>query len=168
MRKQQGFTLIEALLYLALFAILMAGAVVTAYTIFESAGRNQGKEMIQQEGDFLIAKIDWALSGAQTIISPPLDFNAPTQSSILQVTKYDGGSVIIGLNGNDMQLQKGTDVFPLNNSDVEVSNLVFTHVASSGGGVNPESLSASFILTTRTENGMLINREFSTTKYLRK
>jgi prepilin-type N-terminal cleavage/methylation domain-containing protein len=168
MKKQKGFTLIETVVYIALFAILMGGAVAVAYTVFESAGHNQGKETMQQEGDFLIGKIEWALSSVQTITLPLLDFATQTQSSILQVTKYDGSNVTVSLNGNNMQLQKDADIFSLNNSNVEVSNLIFTREAASGGGINPESVSASFTLTTRTENGMLINQIFSTTKYLRK
>ena len=158
----------ETMVYIGLFAMLIGGAVVTAYTVFESTGHNQAKQILQQEGDFLIGKIEWDLSGVQTIASPPLDFSTSTQSSILQVAKYDGSSLSISLNGNDMQMQKGIELFLLNNSNVKVSNLVFTREAASGGGINPESISASFTLTATAENGMLINQNFTTTKYLRK
>ena len=53
-----GFTLIEVLVYLALFGLIMSGAVVSAYQMFEASGRNQTRAMIQEEGDFIVAKID--------------------------------------------------------------------------------------------------------------
>ena len=109
---------------MALFAILMGGAVTVAYAVFESAGHNQGKEILQQEGDFLIGKIEWALSGVQTIDSPPLnplDPTTSTQNSILQVTKY--GSSIITINTSEdcsgdtptsnIFLKRGTDCLQL-------------------------------------------------------
>ncbi len=170
MKNKKGFTLIETLVYTALFAILLGGAVVVAYTIFESAGRSQGREILQQEGDFLIGKIEWALSGVDYINQPPDENPLNT----LQVTKYGGSSITINTSpdcsGNtvteDIFLQKGTSCLQLNNSNVEISNLIF--VRNPGEGLNPESVSASFTLTARTENGMLINQDFSTTKYLRK
>ncbi|MCX6759556.1 MAG: type II secretion system protein [Candidatus Nealsonbacteria bacterium] len=177
MKEQKSFTLIETLVYIALFAILMGGAVVVAYTVFESAGRNQAKQILQQEGDFLIGKIEWVLSGVQTIASPPLDPlnpTAPIQSSILQIARYDGSSRTINTSEDcsgmtptsNIFLQKGTSCSQLNNSNVQINDLVFTR--NPGEGINPESVSASFTLTARTENGMLINQDFSTTKYLRK
>ena len=171
--KNNAFTLIETLVYLALFAILMGGAVAVAYTVFESAGRNQTRETLQQEGDFLIGKIEWVLSGLQRdqITSPSLD---SPQSSILQVTKY-GSSFTINVLENcsesattNIFLQRDSNCLQLNNSNVQISKLVFNREVTSGGGINPESVSASFTLTARTENGMLIEQKFSTTKYLRK
>jgi type II secretory pathway pseudopilin PulG len=168
MKKKRGFTLIETVTYLALFAILMGGGVVTAYAMFESAGRNQAKSILQDEGDFLIGKIEWALSGVQTISSPPLDFAAPTQSSILQVARFDGSSLTLSVAGDALQIQNSSSTYPLNNSGVQVSNLIFTHRAANGNGIDPESITASFTLSTRAENGMPLEQDFSTVKYLRR
>jgi type II secretory pathway pseudopilin PulG len=164
-----GFTLIETLVYIALFAILMGGAVAVAYTVFESVGHNQAKQILQQEGDFLIGKIEWALSGAQTITVPRLD--------TLQITKYGSSdittiSVLENCSGpaitTNIFLMEDISCSQLNNSNVQIKDLKFIYTAASGEGINPESVSASFVLTTRAENGMLINQNFSTTKYLRK
>lgn len=174
-KSLRAFTLIETLVYSALFAILIGGAVTVAYTVFESAGLSQSKETLQQEGDFLVGKIEWALSGVQTISSPVLDLSAPTQSTILQVARHDGSTITISVLENcsgpdttNIFLERGSDCFQLNNSDVQIEDLIFTREASSGGGINPESVSVSFNLTTTSKNGMVIEQNFTTTKYLRK
>src|SRR3989344_9023228 len=97
-----GFTLIETLVYLGLFSILIGGALVAAFGIFESNGRNQTKAMVQEEGQFLAAKIDWVLSGVRSVDAPP----ASSPGSLLSVTKYGGGTVEVSLAGTDMRIQR--------------------------------------------------------------
>jgi len=164
-KLQTGFTLIEVLVYLVLFAILMTGSVAAAYSLFESSDRNQTKVTVQEEGDFLLAKISWALSGVQAVNSPPIGGSG----SMLSVNKWDSatGAVVVYLNGSDLYFsQGGNPALPLNNSGTAVKNLVFTH--NFGGGVNPESVRASFEIDATTPNGMTVTQEFSTTKFIRK
>jgi prepilin-type N-terminal cleavage/methylation domain-containing protein len=169
-KSKRGFTLIEVIIYLALFSMLIGGIIVVAYTIFESAGRDQARELLQQEGNFLTGKIEWALSGANAINNPPVD----TPLDILQVTKY--GGLVIAINTSEdcsgstvtgnIFLQNGTNCTQLNSSGVQMSNLSFSH--NFGGGAVPENVTAKFTLTTRTQNGIFISQDFYTTKYLRK
>ncbi len=164
-KPSTGFTLIEILIYLVLFAILMSGAVAAAYTLFEATDRNQTKVMVQEEGDFMIAKINWALSGVQSVNAPLIG----TSGSILSVNKWDAavGGLIIALAGTDMEIShNGHPALRLNNPDIAIKNLVFVH--NFGGGVNPESVQASFEINTLTPNGMTVIQDFSTTKFLRK
>ncbi len=172
-KSAAGFTLIETMVYLSLFSILMSGVVVSAYNIFEATGRSQTRAMMQEEGDFLIGKIDWALSGIQTVNAPiaPSGGIACTESDTLSVTKWDGtiGTVIINLSGDSAMLARLGNLAnstPLNNSNTAVSNLLFKHCGT--GGNNPERVEAKFTLTARTPNGALMTREFFTSDYVRK
>lgn len=164
MKSEKGFTLIEVVVYIALFAILMGGAIVTAYSVFESAAHNQTIAIVEEEGNFLTGKIDWALSNAQSIVQPA----AGSASSILQITEYSGSNITLSLTGGAMQIQDSTGSFPLSTSNVLVTNLVFTHTAASGDGITPESVAAQFTLTAKSDNGTIISQNFSLTKYLRK
>jgi type II secretory pathway pseudopilin PulG len=168
-----GFTLIETMVYLSLFSLMMGGVVVSAYNIFESTGRSQTRSMIQEEGDFIIGKIDWSLSGIQVVSAPaaPSSGSECTESDTLSVTKWDGsvGTIIINLSGGSIVLARLGNLAnstPLNNSNITVSGLLFRHCG--GGGNNPESVEASFTLTARTPNGMSISRDFFTSDYIRK
>ena len=159
-KNKNAFTLIETLVYLALFSFLMTGIIVVVYSIFESSDRNQTKIMVQEEGSFLVAKISWALSGIKSFnVSSPTD---------LSVEKYDPSGttttvITINLSGTDLNLSRaGNPSLPLNNSNVGISNLLFSH------DTNPEYVKADFTVNAKTVNGMPVSQDFSMVKYLRK
>jgi len=170
-KTKQGFTLIETTVYLALFSFIMGGVVVSAFQVFESTGRSQTRAMLQEEGDFLIAKIDWAVSGIQSVNAPvtPSLGTGCTQSDTLSVVKWDStiGTVVVNLSGGNIVLARnGNPAKSLNNSNTTISNLAFKHCFI--GGNNPESVQASFTLSARTPNGVIMNRDFFTSDYIRK
>lgn len=164
----RAFSLIETIIYLALFGILMGGAVVSAANLFESQSRSHTTSVIEDEGNFLIGKINWALYGAEAVTSPPLGSSGTT----LTITKWDtavGNPLVINQNGTNLTLSRaGGTAVVLNNSNVAISNLSFQHIAGSGDGVQPEGLKTSFTLTALTPNGMVVSRSFTSTNYVRK
>ncbi len=169
---KKGFTLIEAVVYLALFGILMGGAIVAAYNAFEGMSRGQAHAMLEEEGNFLMGKINWALAGAQSVNAP----TSGTVGSLLSVNKVTGISQngtpltqagLIGLTGTSAFIDEGADHRGLNNADVQVSRLSFLYIVSSGNGVDPSRVEASTTLTARLPNGMLVSEDFTTINYLR-
>jgi hypothetical protein len=162
MKKQYGFTLVEILVYLGLFAILMAGMLATAFSMLESSDRDQTRVLMQGDGDFMVAKINWALTGVKDINSP--------SGSILEVNKWItpgvATTVDFRLSGTDMVIRRGGGApIILNNSNIQVENLNFIREY---GGTNQEYVKASFTIRARALNGMLVTQEFSTIKYIRK
>lgn len=164
MTSPRGFTIIELLVYLGLFALLLGGVATGAFSVIESSGRTQARAMLQQEGNFLVGKINWALAGASQVTAPI------TTGSQLSVTKYDTTTAAINLNGTNMEIQDtvNTTATPVNNANVTVTNLLFIHTAASGDGVNQEKVVGSFTLSTHAPNGMVISQDFTTTVYLRR
>lgn len=85
-------TLIETAIYLALFSLFMTGAVITSWQIIETIEHNKNEIMIQEEGTFLVHKMQWALTGATTatthgtstliITRPDLATHTPSQSPL--------------------------------------------------------------------------------------
>src|SRR5438105_3614795 len=108
-QNSTGFTLIETLVYLALFALMIGGIVAASFLLFESSDRNSEKARLQEEKNFIVGKIDWALSGAKTVASP----SAGASGSTLTATKYDGTSNTISIAGSNVN-QNGAQ---LNNSN---------------------------------------------------
>src|SRR5213078_842008 len=90
---QKGFTLIETLVYLALFAIMIGGIVAASYLLFESSNRNQTKAMMQEEKNFILGKINYALSGAKS---------ASVFGTSLTVTKYVGPAVTVSYSSGNI------------------------------------------------------------------
>ncbi len=156
--KERGFTFIETLVYLTLFSIMIGGIVVTAYSLFESSDRNQTKAMMQEEENYLLGKINWALSGVASISVPA----ANTSDVTLKALKYDGTSNTITQSAGNLTFNGAI----LNNSNVAISNLIFIHAYA--GGANPDSLEAGFTISAKTPNGMTISQIASTTRYIRK
>lgn len=161
-----GFTLIEVVVYLALFGILFTGAIAGAYSILETANKNQVRAMMQEEGEFLIAKINWAVSNASSAAVP--------SSGVLQATVLSD-NLEFTQSGNDLVLEKnssGIDI-KLNNSAVSIgddgagnSSLFFVDLSNSGTG--QKGINYGFELDAKTANGATLTSSFESTAYLRK
>ena len=121
-RKNHGFTLMEVIIYIGLFALLMGGALVATYQLLEGGGRNQAAVSIQEEGTFIYRKINWALSGATDA--------SINGTSTLIVQRPDLGQaspLVFDVNGTNIRLTRGNNSSTvLNRSSSPVSNVVFT------------------------------------------
>lgn len=174
MNDSRGFTLIETLVYLGLFSILIGGTLIGAFNLFESTGRQQTHTILQEEGNFVIGKIQWAVSGAEAVNNPGGGLYG-SQLSVNKVTGLDGAghsiitTVVLTFADPDVQIQNGTNpVEVLNNSNVRVRRIGFLHTLTSGNGVIPESVEASTTLEMLAPNGMVVSEDFSTTVYVRR
>ncbi|MDQ5922516.1 MAG: hypothetical protein QG644_224 [Patescibacteria group bacterium] len=168
--KNSGFTLIETMIYIALFALIMTGTIVSIYGILGSSARNQLKAMVQEEGSFLVGKVDWSLNGASSIEVRDNGFS-------LTITKYDGSVIKLSISPTDGNMTLTEDGIEnvLNNSNVEIECAslseemgCFNYTESSGEGINARKLSTYFTVNSRTSEGMPYSQDFSTIKYLRK
>jgi energy-converting hydrogenase Eha subunit G len=57
-----GFTVIETVIYIAIFTIFIGGAVVSAFNLIMSNDTNKTDAYMEEEGQFVLAKIEWMLS----------------------------------------------------------------------------------------------------------
>ncbi len=101
--KIKGFTLLETLIYIALFGVLMSGALVTVYELLISSERTSSSVATITEGEFINRKLSWALSGAYAVSVPNAYTLIITRSDLgfespLQFSMHDGG----------MYLKRGT------------------------------------------------------------
>lgn len=139
----RGFTLMETLIYIALFSILMSGAMIAAYNLLEGGGRNKLAIGTQEEGTFIDRKINWALTGASTV-------SASADGTTLTITRPDLGAqsplVILG-NGTTMTIARGASAAVGLNSDRfaitnPASGKIF--VIQPGSGGKPPAVTISF------------------------
>ena len=171
-------TLIETLVYLALFAILFGGAINASYNVLELGARNQTKVIVQQEGDFLLAKIDWVLSGVDTINDPA----AGVSGSMLSVNKVMGldpvtnlpiiEPVTISFPSGDMVIgypnRPTPNIIALSNSNIKITDLNFEHVKSTSNDAEPESIKTTFTITAKTDSGAGYAQDFYSKTFVRK
>lgn len=155
--------MIEVLVYLALFGIIFGGSLSALYAIIESSDHNRAAAMVQEEGAFIIGKIDWILNHAQSIQSPVHN------GSTLAVTEFDGPTATITRSHGNVLIQRGSNPAEvLNNANISIISLAFTHTNSLGNGIDPESIEVQMMIAATTSSGRILERDFYTIKYLRK
>ncbi|MEK7642423.1 MAG: prepilin-type N-terminal cleavage/methylation domain-containing protein [Patescibacteria group bacterium] len=152
-KNNTGFTLIEVIIYIALFTVLMGSAFVTAYQLLQGSDVLNQKTINQEEVNFVLHKINRALNSIATINNP-----ASGYSNSLTITKYDGTVVDIKLNANKIELRDGISgaYLPITTDNVKVTTLQFQYLPPVG--TSPAGITAS-----TTINGFVA----STTKYIR-
>lgn len=159
-KKNKGFTLLESIIYIALFSIVIGGGMVATYQIIESSQASYNHVILQEEANFLFRKIDWALTGS--LIATPAVL---AQANNLVVTKdIDGTSTqlefILSANTNNLFLKRGlADPNILNSSNLIVNSISFEQ--------NPEKTIITNISLTTFQNGRVASQNFSMTKYIR-
>ena len=151
MMYKKGFTLIETVIYIALFTILMGGALITSYNLIEGSESAQVKATIQEEGNFVLRKLNWALSGLSSVNTPTFGY-----SENLGVTKIGPVQIDVRLEAGNIEIREGSGPYvPITTANVEVSTLQFHFLP---GGAGPDGIEASTTISGVT---------FYTKKYLR-
>lgn len=150
-----GFTLIEVLIYSALLGLLMTGVLGGVYMIIQATGSSNERQLIDDEANFVLRKINWALDGITDINSPASGATGTT----LSIDKSGFGlPVRFRLNLDNIEIDSGTGTYsPLDSANVTAASLSFYHVPASGN--QPAAVKASFYLN---------DKFFETTKYIRK
>ena len=154
MQNNAGFTLIEALIYSALFSLMMVGMLGAVYMVLQGANQSEARLLVDDEANFVLRKINWALTGVSSI-------NTPVTGSIgsnLNITKTDASTVRFSLNNENIEIYSGTGTYvPLDTANVTAASLSFEHIPASGD--KPAAIKAVFYLT-----GVF----YEITKYIRK
>lgn len=157
----RGFTLIEALVYLALYSLVMGGFLTALYAITESGERNRSIAILEEEGNFVLAKIEWQIARSRSVEEPA------SEGGTLSLLLENGARAAADLRGGYVRLREGGGAFrPLNNPDTAASGLRFEHVRASAYGAPIEGVDVSFALHATTSQGLPIERAFSSRSYL--
>ncbi len=124
-----GMTLIETMIYLALFSIIMLCGIVAMWNIIDATQRNRDAFMIQEEGTFITDKIAWALRGA-TVVHATGDTLTITRPDLVDVSQSP--LTIISRDG-ELLLARGTnDPVSLNAHGFTVTDVTFAVTDATG------------------------------------
>lgn len=165
MKKQHtfrsGFALIDIVIYIALFSVLIGGISVSAYNLFTSTHKNAANILVLEEGNFLLAKISWVIQETDTVTTPVNN----TSSTLLSVIPYNlelGTSIEIKLIDGTLTMKRKNITSSLSNSNVTVSDLLFTHQSTN----EIESIESTLTLTALSSTGQMVTADFSTINFL--
>ncbi len=157
----RGFTLLEAILYSALFSIIIAGAWNSVYALTESADRTLTKAHLNTEGAFLVRKIQLDIARANRITSP---VSTTTLSNQLWVTTLNDTRLSYALIDSQLNRGEGSSSAPLSDPHMIIDSLTFTK--SEIGGVGSLKIMTSFTIGATTSQGRWITEPFSFSSYL--
>ncbi|MDB5189667.1 MAG: hypothetical protein JWL82_624 [Parcubacteria group bacterium] len=158
-RRMRGFTLLEVIIYLALFSILLGGAVICSFNLFTAAAYGGTRTLLTEESAFMLGKIEQSLSEDVQITEPRSSENA----DVLRILKA-GSQQTYSLSGTDLVVAEGaTPQVVLNASNVTVAKLRFQHAPSGAS----ETLVTVLTLTARSENGMVFTHVATSTVFIR-
>ncbi len=169
-KKQAGVTLVETLLYAVFFALMIGFAMFSFNQILEANLKHQNRLEVEIEANFIMQKILWALSDAQTINEPAVN----TTSSILSVTKYNfaQNSLVFDLDSENIRLRRGAGDLPgpaiiLNSNTVRITNLSFYRSPEIGN--QPEAIAITLSVAALPQPiGPTASTTLTTKIYLKK
>ena len=130
LQPNSGMTLVETLIYTAIVAFVVASFLVIINNILVSSAKLDKNLELSDDKQFIIQKLNWALSNVSQI-------NAPAGGSAggtLSINKLNFGSnpIVIDLQGGILNLKIGaSSSAPLSGDGVTVSDLNFEHNSNS-------------------------------------
>lgn len=128
-----GFTLIETLIYIGLFAIIIGGALTGVYQIVEGSEKIGAKTIYLEETNFMFQKMDYALTNARRVFEPYP--NTTTTELLMQETNWSHEQIIFDVASGTLRMRRNNNIpTPLNSPYISVSSSMFTNIVSATSG----------------------------------
>lgn len=159
--KNQGFTLVELLLYMGIFSILIIVLLQMFFSIFDSQIDSQSSSSIITDGQFILNRFKYDVENAKSIVVPPAPGSSGTSAQLVINNKSYSYSLI---NGNVILTNSTSGTSDqLNSVNTTASNLNFLRLSDTKGK-NIDTLTISVTLTSNiVKNGVPTTENFKTT-----
>lgn len=126
--KNQGFTLIEVLLYLAIASALLFAVSGFVVLSFQSRAEGQVISEVEQQGQHMLQTITNRVRGSGAITTPAASTNGTTLT--LATSSGATNPSVVSLSGTTLSITEGSgSPVILHNSQVNVSGLTFTNAS---------------------------------------
>ncbi|MFZ2569478.1 MAG: prepilin-type N-terminal cleavage/methylation domain-containing protein [Minisyncoccia bacterium] len=153
----RGFTLLETIIYIALFSLLVTSGFTAVYQMIYSVSTLAVKNVTEEESGFVLRKLNWAFSGLDRLESPIIG-GTGCNKNISVLKNGSVNPIRIRMNSisskNYIEIQDdGITYYPITTENASTTCLDFSIISG-----NPFGISA-----TTTING----KNFTLTKYVR-
>ena len=131
-RAKDGFTLLETIIYIAIFSVITSFVMVVFYQLIGGEEIHRNRVEVDTEANFMMQKLVWALSGASQINQP----TAGATSSIFSVDKFNYGQnpVTLDIASRNLRISKASaEPAPLNSKRVFIERFVVEHLPAVAG-----------------------------------
>lgn len=147
--NQQGFTLLELLLYTSMMGIIVLAVSFVFQITLASRVKNQTIAEVEQQGIQAVQMISQSVRNATSITSPAQNIS-DSQLTIV-VPAGANSPTIFSLSGGAIQMKEGVaTAIPLTNTKVTVSSLTFVN---SSRASTPGSVRFQFTITYINNSG---------------
>ena len=152
--KKNGFTLIELILYIAIFSIIMIGLVQVSWTVIGAGSKSSVQEEVFSQARYLSEKLKYEIRNANGINIGTSNFDTNlASSSALQLSLIQDAPdnpTIINVSSGKAQIKKGSAAaVSLNSNDTVVQDLTFSNYSSG----DSKTLNISFTFTIAATSG---------------
>lgn len=145
MKNQEGFTMIELLVYIGLTSILIT---LMSQIFLATLGvriESQSAANVQQDSRFVMSRIAYDLHRASSIVSPTLGQVTSTLTLVITENGVDQ-TYTYATNGTSLQLTVGGESTLLHSSETDIGSLTFRRIGNS----ETQSTSRDTVQTTIT------------------
>lgn len=137
---QKGFTLLETIIYIALFSILITSGFIACYDLISGTDRVNGSTRTQEEGNFVLRKMEWSLSSLDPAYPPTVGGSGCNQNLTTKKTGVTNPvrirlNTISGINYIEIQ-DDGVNYYPITTANVSVTCLKFNQISGALVGIN--------------------------------
>ncbi|MCX6716846.1 MAG: prepilin-type N-terminal cleavage/methylation domain-containing protein [Candidatus Taylorbacteria bacterium] len=140
---QNGFTLIETLIYVAIFSVFMVTIGMFATFIINSRLNNQIIFEINDQGNEAMGGITQSIRNATTVNSPGVSGTANSLS--INTALASTTPTVFSLASGVLYIKEGTgSLVPLTNGEISVTNLIFSNLSQS---LKPNTIQIRFTAT---------------------
>lgn len=159
--RKKGFTLIEVVLYMGLFAIFMVVMTNIYVSVLSIRLESESISAVEQDGNVILARLIYDINQASSVTTPG---SLGTQSSSLAMV-INSTNYTYALSGGNMVLTAGANSGAINSYNTTISNFSVLRLGNVGG---KHSLQLSFTVTSKiTKTSGVDTKNFQTTVALR-
>ena len=161
---KRGFTLIEVIIYVGIFAVLATMVAGMLWNLGSGAMANRARISVGTEADFALRKMNWAFTGLTAVSEPA----AGASSSRVSVTRPGlTGNIVLELASGTILMQRGSDpAARLLSDNVRVTSLTFSHIPQIIG--QPEAIAVELsIMASSSDPKVHASTTLNTRFYMR-
>lgn len=145
---EQGYTLIELLLYVVIVGVLLTTVVYFFGVVVEARVKNQTILEVNEQGTAAMDYITQTIRNATSITAPTIGTTGPSLTLVVPTGSLS--PTVFNLSGTTLQVKEGTAAtVPLTNNKLLVSGLTFKNLSRPS---TPGSVQVSFTLARVNPN----------------
>lgn len=162
-KRQSGYSLLELLIYVALFSalsVLLVKSLVTSLNVYAAA---QSYRRVQAEGELAMERMTREVRSATSITTGSSTFDTSPGVLVLSGTDSSGATrtVTFLVSGGQLQINDNGTTGTLTSSSVSISSLIFRKITTAVG------TAVKIELTLSTNVGRSVSASFYDTIILR-